>query len=133
MILPPPIIMEITMISMPTLTPTALATLADWEIELTKSFLDHHNRIQPFWQSRLSFPQQFVYGHLLKRLYQDTRFSVPVTYLNDPFIYPFYQFYESGDWRGFKDQLVYDPVDLIKLIEKLELLVSYDSISRILR
>lgn len=121
------------MITMPTLTETALSTLSAWELNLIKPFLDHRNRIQAFWQSRLTFPQQFVYGHLLKRLYSDTRFTVPVIYLNDPFVYPFYQYYESGDWRGFKEQLVYDPVDLLKLIDKLVSLVSYDPKTRVLR
>ena len=121
------------MITMPTLTETALSTLSDWELDLTKPFLDHHNRIQTFWQSRLTFPQQFIYGHLLKRLYRDDRFSVPVTYLNDPFVYPFYWYYESGDWRSFKEQLIFDPVDLLKLIDKLVSLVSFEPKTRVLR
>ena len=114
------------MISIPTLPQTALASLSDWERSLVTPFLDKYSRIIPFWQSRLSFPSMFVYGHVLKRLYRDTRFIVPLTHLQDPFVYPFKQYVDSGNWREFKTRLIYDPTYLLKLIEKLLTLVVFN-------
>ena len=119
--------------AMPTLSFSALSQLSEWEEEIVRSFLDHHHRIRPFWQGRLSFPEKFVYGHLLNKLYQDPRFCVPVIPLSDPFIYPFRTYIDSGDWKGFKEQLIYDPVDLLILIQKLMKLVTLDQTTIALR
>lgn len=122
------------MIIMPSLTEDQLQWLEDWEQSIVRSFLDHHNRIIPYYQARLTFSQQFVYGNLLNRLYRDNRFSVPLTHLQDPFIYPFQYYVDNPEnWREFKSRLIPDPLDLLLLIEKLLNLVYFNSETLTLR
>ena len=96
-----------------------LDSFTDWELKIIKPFLTQKNEIIPRLELILPSPSTFVYQEVLHRLYRDTRFSVPVMYLNDRFQNRFYSLVENRDWRKFRTLLVYDPLDLLKLINKV--------------